>query len=278
MLSSLRALVEQVRRSGFGSVGVRRLLAEVEFDLDEALGGGPLAWRMDCRQVAQGEPWDSLCREGVRRILVDPGVERWEVRALVEVLALEPPRGRDRRGELWLRELRHVRLDVVREAPTLDPDQGKVAAARRIAARRLLDPDAPAALLAPLPPDDVRLLCAGGRLDWLDEAVPLPELPPDVSEDQRSPPTSPSTDWHRFVHLALAAESAARPQGAAGRPPGIVLGCFDALLSTGDVEALQAILAVVEGSSWPEVPVLRSALLGPDRRRRLVELTLRGTP
>ena len=278
MLSSLRAVVEEVRRSGFGPTKVRALLAEVEFDLDEALAGGALAWRLDCRADGIDEPWASLCREGVRRIRIEPGVQRWEVRALVELLALDPPRGRDRRTELWLRELSHIRLDGERKAPAPEADPGRVLAARRTAARRLLDPGAPATVLPPLATDDPRLMAARGGLSWLDEAVPLPELPPQVEQAEGVCAGAEAVDWRGFVHLALAAESTGRPEGGEVEPPGVVLGCFDALLSVGDLDGLKGILSAVESSSWSEAAVLRAALLRPDRRRRLAELAIRGGP
>ncbi len=274
MLSSLRVVVEEVRRSGFGPGRVRGLLAEVEFDLDEALAEGPMAWRLDPAAGPQGEPWDSLLAEGVRRVVIEPGVERREIRALVEVLALDPPRGRDRRTELWLRDLRSVHLDVVRKAPPAEPGGGRVAAARRTAARRMLDPEAPAAMLQPLPEGDVRLLAADGGLAWLEEAVPLPELGPEVAGSSR--PTAAPEDWRRFVTLALAASSAARAAGGSVVAPPIVVGCFDALLATGDLPELTAILKAVEDCSWDEAPALRAELLTPERRRRLAELALEG--
>lgn len=273
MLSSLRAVVEEVRRSGFGPGHVRGLLSEVEFDLDEALVLGPVAWRLDPAAVPMGEPWDTLCAEGVRRIVIERGVQRREVRALVEVLALDPPMGRDRRTELWLRDLKRVHLEVVRVAPPTDPGQGRVAAARRTAARKSLDPDAPVTMLQPLPEADLRLLCADDGLAWIEEAVPLPELAPEVAGSSR--PTPPPVDWRRFVHLAMAAETAARPVGESPRAPGIVVGCFDALLSRGELEELKAILAAVEACNWDEAPALRAVLLEPARRRRLAELALR---
>ena len=265
-----------MRRSGFGPVRVRALLAEVEFDLDEVLAHGPLAWRLSCDQRPTEEPWASLCLEGVRRIIIDPGVERREVRALVEVLALDPPKGRDRRTELWLRDLPHIRLDVVRTSPAPEPEPGRVLAARRTAARKLLDPRSPARILLPLGADDVRLLCEDGRLSWLDEAVPLPELPPQVEDAVEAPTGTAKVDWRRFVHLALAASTAARSEGDRLRPPAVVLGCFDAMLAVGNVDGIKGILSAVEACGWEEAPILRAALLHEDRRRRLVELTLRG--
>lgn len=256
---------------------VGQFIAELEFRLADALPDGKVAVHVSPWGLSEGdpgevgapaEPWLSIGGEGIRRIDFRQGLERRELRAVLDILACDPPPMSDRRTQLWLAELPHVRIHCassVRGGP-----QGREEARRRLA------PSAPPAMQAPLASTDVRRLCGDGRLAWLDAAASMrPELAPEVVSDcnDPNPNRGPSQwRWRRFVQLVLAGEGSVREPGADPRCPPVLEGCIDHALATEDAGALKDIFAALEGVAWAEASLFAVRLRRGDRLAKLLLL------
>jgi len=193
-----------------------------------------LSWQGSPLQAPgqSGASWLELFREGVRELTLHPGLEAWELRALLDVLCSEPQEGDDRVTALWRREVRHVELYVASVlSPELEVDEnGEV---------RLIEDRSRAALLAAsqsetapelaFSPDDIRRLRADDRLAWIAEAQAPPYEPAAWIVEARDSASEKSSGEHfrGFVQALLSV----RP-GLGGEDGGALPALLESALQT----------------------------------------------
>ena len=275
VVSALQKTVLRMRAGDPRDPRIQQEIAELEFRLADALPGGPVEVHVSPWGLSEGvgsdagppaEPWLSIGSEGVRGFRFLPGLEHRELRVVLQVLACDPPRSTDRRTQLWLADLPHVRFHCASPVRGGGLDR----------ARSRFDPAAPPAMQAPLPVDDVRRVRSSGRLDWtLAAAQRKPEVAPEVVSDcsDPSPPRGASPwRWRRFVQLVLAGESSVREAGAGPECPPLLEGAVDFALDSGDLGVLRDIFAALEAVPWPEASLFAAHLRSGERLARLLTL------
>lgn len=205
--------------------------------------------------------------DGVRELSFLPGVGAAELRGLAEVLR-QDPRGADEDlvTLLWQRGFAHIRYYAV-DALAL----GQAEAALRDSqlygeGASLLDLGDSGALRLTLSAEDLRVLHADDRFQWVRPASAPPRAPAAATAAVAalSKALTAAPDYARFLRIARLI----RGEGDGVSP--LILDLFEDRIQRGDARGVRVIL-----STLAEDPVDRKALLTPARMRALAPLFAR---
>jgi len=230
---------------------VARQLADLVEKAEAALEHGSLTIRLaPFGLVYEGDavtPTDQrfaylfrLFCDGVRELTISPGLDEAQLTAIIEVFGTDPAGGDDLVTMLWRRELTNFRYYAVDSfaAGAAGDGGGQAALAERETVQ--LDRGGLGDVELALTAGDLRALRVDDLLDWVREA----RCPTTPHEDQRAAAEAVAkgyqapSDPARFIAIAI------RASADADGPNAMVCDVFDAMLNTGNVDG---VLAILEG-------------------------------